>query len=386
MNRVAIFRSVLLPPSETFIRDQARALRAWVPTLVGTARAEPGLDLAGLRAALPAGNPAMRRWRQRFGLADAGLSDTFRAHADVVHVHFALDAVDAWPSVQRAGLPMVVTLHGYDITTHASWWRRGHGGWGRITYPGRLVRLFREPRVSFIAVSEAIREDAIRAGLSPDRIVVRHIGIDVEKFRPAGVAAGEREPRVLFVGRLVEKKGVRYLIEAMAKVRAHVPDATLAIVGDGPLRASLAALAADLRIPAEFLGALDDAGIRSELARARTLCLPSVVAANGDAEGFGMVLLEAQASGVPVVTSAKGGATEGVLEGATGLTFPERDVDAMARALTRLLTDNALCDAMSREGPAFVRRTFDIRQLTPALEAIYDHACAGMRPIPGEPR
>ena len=121
----------------------------------------------------------------------------------------------------------------------------------RIAYPSRLARLFRAPRVTFIAVSDAIRNDAIRWGLPPDRVVTQRIGINVDKFHPSGLPIRERERRILFVGRLVEKKGARYLIEAMARVRAQVPDAALTIVGDGPLRASLMAMAESLGVPAD---------------------------------------------------------------------------------------------------------------------------------------
>nr|WP_231734415.1 glycosyltransferase [Lysobacter gilvus] len=332
---------------------------------------------------LPGGGASQRRLRQRLGVADRGLVETFEAHADLVHVHFGLDAVDAWPSVKRAGLPMLVTLHGYDITTRKGWWWSGRGGLTRIPYPARLARLFREPRVGFIAVSDAIRAHAITLGMPPEKIVTRRIGIDVRKFTPAGTLAGQRPRRVLFVGRLVEKKGVRYLIEAMARVRARLPDATLAIVGDGPLRATLAALASDLAVPTEFLGTLDDVGVRAQLASARVFCLPSIVAASGDAEGFGMVLLEAQACGVPVVTSARGGAVEGLVEGTTGFSFSERDVDALATALATLLSDDALANHMSQRAPAFVRETFDIDSLTPALEAVYDHVANATQVQPG---
>jgi glycosyltransferase involved in cell wall biosynthesis len=384
VNRVVIYRNALLPASETFIRDQAKALRNWAPKLVGNFTVSNGLDLSGLSVQLPTGGMFLRRLRQRFGLADPGLVEVLRASADLVHVHFGLDAVDAWPSIRRAGLPMLVTLHGYDITTHARWWRQGKGGLSRVIYPSRLARLFREPRVGFIAVSDAIRAQALAKGMPPNKIATCHIGIDVEKFKSAGTSVGARDRRVLFVGRLVEKKGVRFLINAMAHVRKHVPDATLTVVGDGPLHASLQAQAKATRVPTEFLGTLEDRDVRAQLARARVFCLPSAPAANGDTEGFGMVLLEAQACGVPVVTSASGGATEGLLEGRTGFSFPERDVDALAKALTTMLTDDALCARMAAEAPLFVRRAFDIRALTPQLESFYERACRRAPLTPGE--
>jgi glycosyltransferase involved in cell wall biosynthesis len=102
------------------------------------------------------------------------------------------------------------------------------------------------------------------------------------------------------------------------------------------------------------------------------LCLPSITARNGDAEGFGLVLLEAQACGVPVVTSARGGATDGMINGVTGLAFDEGDVTALTGHLVKLLTDDTMAMAMSRAGPEFVAAKFDLRRCTADLEDLYD--------------
>ena len=164
--------------------------------------------------------------------------------------------------------------------------------------------------------------------------------------------------------------------EPLPKVGEVVPDARLILVGDGPLRERLQQLALDLGVSAEFLGPLLPAGVLQQLHLARVLCLPSVTAANGDAEGFGMVLLEAQASGVPVVTSALGGASEGIREGITGFAFKERDVDALAAHLARALTNDAMVKSLSLAGPRFVSEHFSLTECTAALERLYDKVAA----------
>ena len=108
---------------------------------------------------------------------------------------------------------------------------------------------------------------------------------------------------------------------------------------------------------------------------ARVFCLPSITANNGDAEGFGLVLLEAQACGVPAVTSARGGATEGIKHGATGFSFPERDIQALEAALVRLLTDDSLATSMATQARRHVEENFDIRRCTASLEDLYDRIC-----------
>jgi glycosyltransferase involved in cell wall biosynthesis len=267
---------------------------------------------------------------------------------------------------------MVVTLHGYDINIKREWWEAGHGGAAMRDYPTRLLELGREPRVQFIAVSNAIREQAIAYGLSKDRIFVRYIGVDLAKFFPTGRPNKERQQRVLFVGRLVEKKGCEYLIRAFAKVQMAISDASLTVVGDGPLRPSLQELALCLGVRVQFLGALSSVEVCQELRLAKALCLPSIRAENGDAEGFGIVLLEAQASGVPVVTSAFGGSTEGIREGVTGFSFRERDVSALSAHLISLLTDYSAAASFAAAGPNFVADKFDLLRCTEGLESLYD--------------
>lgn len=375
MKKVLIYKTDLLNLSETFVREQAQACREWTPVFAGMQRVK-GLSLDDFDVTLLADTP-----RHMHGLAARLLRRLHLPHPRhvlrlarlrpaLIHVHFGTDAVDLWPAARCLGVPMVVTLHGYDIMTYEHVWRSIGGARGR--YPQRLVAMSRSPRVHFIAVSDAIRQRAIECGLPAERVVIKHIGIDVGKFQHAGKPVAEREPHILFVGRLVEKKGIRYLIDAYAKLMQHVPAAMLTIVGDGPLRAELEAHARQLNVEPRFVGNRTPEQLRTHLAEARAFCLPSVRAANGDAEGFGMVLLEAQACGVPVVTSAMGGAQEGIIDGVTGFAFAERDVVALAAALEKLLTDDALAAHMSTAARRFVEDRFDLARCTHTLEQYYD--------------
>lgn len=374
---VAIYRTQILPLSETFVRDQALALRRWHPVLVGERLIER-LPLEGLPArAHHRGPPSLPQrvagamWRalDRPPPRSARILRTLRP--DLVHAHFGFDGVEAWPHAKALGVPLLVTLHGSDITTSMDWFARGHGGRRWTSYPKRLAKLTEQRQVSFVAVSRNIHDAAIAAGLPPDRIFIRPIGIDTTRFTPTGRPLGERPPVVLFLGRLVEKKGCDYLIQAFQAVREQVPGAELVIAGDGPERARLAAHApADAGI--RFLGAVTRDQVQALLAQARVLCLPSITARNGDAEGLPLVILEAQASGVPVITSARGGVTEGIEDGETGYAFAERDVAALTERLLRLLTDDDLAERFSNAGPGFVSKHHDLQRCTAALEALYD--------------
>jgi glycosyltransferase involved in cell wall biosynthesis len=381
---VAIYRTQILPLSETFVRDQALALRRWRPVLVGEREIE-GLPLAGLLvAARHRGPPSLLQrlegamWR-RFDRASPSLiAIVGRLQPRLIHAHFGFDGVEAWPVARRLGVPLLVTLHGSDITTRMQWFADGRAGRRWKGYPSRLARLAMEEKVSFIAVSESIRDTAIAVGLPPRRIFVQPIGIDTQRFAQTSLPIAQRDRKILFLGRLVEKKGCIYLLEAFERLRHQLPDAELIIAGDGPERPALTERAADMP-GVRFLGAFSREQAQALLAEARVFCLPSVTAESGDAEGLGLVILEAQASGVPVVTSARGGATEGIRDGETGYAFAERDVATLAERLTQLLTDDALSTRFSAAGPGFVAERHDLHRRTAELETVYDRI-TGLNP------
>jgi len=392
LRRVLVVRDELLPLSETFVRQQALHLRDWRATLVGQRLCLDGLSLDGLDHQLldlaPADLADRTIWSlyRRLGWPLPRVLRTLMApNADgvrpsLVHVHFATDAVHAWPWLKGLGLPTVVTLHGYDIHTRPDWWTSGQGGDYMRDYPRRLRGMAADPRVSFIAVSEAVRAQAINAyGIHPDKLHTLFIGVDTRSFAPTGVPAGEREPHILFVGRLVEKKGLEFLIRAMALVKRRFPQARVKVVGDGPLRERMEALTAELQAPVDFLGAQPSERVRALLGTARIFCLPSIVSQSGDAEGLPISILEAQACGVPVVTSAMGGRDEGIDPERSGLAFPEGDHEALAAQIERLLADAGLCSAMGRAARELATHKFDIQICQRALEAFYTAKAGGVR-------
>jgi glycosyltransferase involved in cell wall biosynthesis len=194
------------------------------------------------------------------------------------------------------------------------------------------------------------------------------------------VPISQRKRKILFVGRMVEKKGVPVLIRAFAQVRSRLRDAELIMIGEGPDLEAAKQLAVDLNVPVSFEGKQPADVVLTLLNETRVLCLPSLTAANGDAEGLGIALLEAQACGVPVVTSARGGATEGIIDGVTGFAFSEGDVEELSARLCAVLEDDDRALAMSHAAREFAVRTFDIRKCTHQLEDLYEEVTAG---VPG---
>lgn len=371
--KVAIFRSQLLPISETFIRDQASSLKTWEPILFGHKESKEGLSTPGVRREIveSTGNRFRRTFRFWFQQPDPKFVERLKqSKVSLVHVHFGTDATRIWPSVKAANLPMLVTLHGQDINTHKEWWESGRRGLQGRVYPRRLLEMSKDRNIHFIAVSKAIKERAKEYGIPEDKITLSYIGVDTERFKPGGLPIEQRSKRILFVGRMVEKKAPLLMIEVYAKVLKQIPDAELVMVGAGPLLDEAKQLANTLEMNIQFLGSCTSSEVISQLHHARCFCLPSITARNGDAEGLGMVILEAQSCGIPVVTSARGGSIEGIIPGKTGHSFSEGNVEQATAQLIKVLS----CDKLAPEfyeAIGLTRKKFNILTCTEHLETIY---------------
>jgi glycosyltransferase involved in cell wall biosynthesis len=203
---------------------------------------------------------------------------------------------------------------------------------------------------------------------------VRRIYHGVELERYASLDRREAdEPIVVAVGQLKEKKGLRFLVDAMAELRARGLRASCRIIGEGPLRDELEAQVSRLGLDRSvaLLGALPHDAVMQAYAEATVFTLPCVVAIDGDRDGIPNAILEAMASGIAVVSTATSGIPEVVRDGETGLLVPGADAASLADALERLLLDNDLRTRLGEAGRGFVVDAFDLhRNARRFLEAI----------------
>jgi colanic acid/amylovoran biosynthesis glycosyltransferase len=356
---VLIFKETLLPLSETFIAAQAGHLTQFTPRYIGLGRVSPSLPLPDdsilLTNRISSGSTLRQKLYRRFGSAPSFHRRAAEAGAKLIHAHFASGGRSALPLARHLRIPLVVTLHGSDVTTRVNFRERYEELWKRTSF--------------FICVSNFIRNEALKAGFPEQKLLKLFIGVDRDVFQSV---ATERDPNlIVFVGRLVEKKGCAYLLQAMAQVQREHPKAKTIVIGDGPLRGSLETMAQQLGMSCQFLGSQDSSTVREWMARARVFCAPSVTAANGDSEGLGMVFAEAQAIGTPVVSFAHGGIPEVVLHEETGLLAKERDVNELASEILRLLKDDSLWSRFRDRGVAAIGERFDVRRQTARLEEFY---------------
>ena len=367
---VAIFKIGLLPFTQTFIPAQVSALQKFDPVYVGLDRVANGRVLESRSCVLVEHRTIKSRLQKAFykvtGLAPGFHRDIAALKPSLLHAHFVMDGIHALRIATSLSLPLVVTIHAPLPTSFGKALPRT--SFEHMIYSLRLTTLWKRAAI-FICVSDFIRQRALELGYPSDKLHVHYIGIDRRLFKPSGTV---RDPRmVLFVGRLVERKGVRYLLEAMADVMKQVPDAHVVIIGDGPERVALERLSQDLGVNAKFLGALSDPEMREWLSRARVFAGPSMMASDGEPEALGTVFAEAQATGLPVVSCLHGGIPEVVLDGKTGLLAPERDSKAVARHILRFLQDDIFWQACSDQAIRWIEERFDLVKQTQELEQIY---------------
>ncbi len=266
-----------------------------------------------------------------------------------------------WPLVSlgpRLDMPSAVVSHGNELVTPA-----------RLPLARTLLRRDLRGADLLYAVSEHTARHLRRLlGASGPPIRLLRNGVDLHTFRPDVEGGPIRhrhgfgdDPVVVCVGRLVRRKGQDTLVAAWPRVRARVPNARLLIVGGGPLHDDLARAAA-----AQPAGAVTLAGrvpwdeLAAHHAAADVFAHPNRTRLAGlDAEGFGVIFLEAQAVGRPVIAGDSGGSPEALIPGETGLVVDGGDTDAVADAVVELLDDRERAAAMGRRGRAFVEQYHD---------------------------
>ena len=281
---------------------------------------------------------------------------------DQLHAHFASSATRVSMLVHRlAGIPYSFTAHAKDIYIHS--------------IDTDLLRDKIREAAFVSTVSEFNRKHLLALADPGTRHIHRiYNGVDLARF---DYAADGREPGlVVGVGRLIEKKGFSDLLEALAPLAEFRPSVRLVLIGEGPLRDALEAQARRLGIEGRvtFPGSLPQLEVRDWLRRAEVFALPCRVGADGNRDGLPTVLLEAEASGVPVVTTDVTGNPEIVADGKEGFLVPERRPDLLTARIGQLLGDPELRARMGRRARERAERQFDLSRNVAELARLFRSA------------
>ena len=300
-----------------------------------------------------------------------------REGADVVHTHLFSANIVGRLAARAAHLPVVSTFHGVDYEPVVLQGSPGLTPWkqGLLRHADRLSAWV--SRANLVAVSEYVAASARRrVGLGSSRVEVVYNGVDTGIFHPKvkderqgvrsalGLSASTRV--VIFVGRMTLEKGQGTLLEAVRLLLDRAIDVRVLLAGEGPWRSRYEALARDLDLQerAIFLG--DRADIPALLGAADVLALPSLH------EGFGLVLVEALACGLPVVASRTGPIPELVRDGVTGLLIEPGNATELAASLAMILLDDDRRRRMGALGREDAMARFSLPKMVRQLEAVYE--------------
>jgi len=264
---------------------------------------------------------------------------------------------------EKEGKPHVITYHNDVIVPSRV------NGWVIPRFIGNGIERINEFIVNevlekadlIIATTKSYAESSPVLSKFMEKVRIVPNGVDAGEFRPVK-NAGEREPTVLYVGRLVEYKGLTTLIKAMEDVQREL-DARLVIVGDGEDRESFEKIAKRLKVKATFTGRLSKREVVEWMQKARVLVLPSF----SRLEAFGIVLLEAMACSTPVISANIPGPSEIALHG--GMTF--NDVSELSEKIKEILTKDELATKLGRAGRRAVEEKFSWEVVTEKVEKIY---------------
>ncbi len=282
----------------------------------------------------------------------------------LLHAHFGVAGCRAVRLKRRVGVPLVTTFYGVDA---AKW----------LSAPemrGAFERLFEEGDL-FLALGKDMVGRLRAAGCPEEKVRIQHLGVDVEQiaFHPRRWPEDGGKVVLLYCGRLVEKKGILYALEAFARLAGRWKNLEFRVVGDGPLRPAVeqAVRRMGLQDRVVLRGALPHAEAMKEMRDAHLFILPSLTAPDGDMEGTPTVLMEAQASGLPVVSTRHADIPEVVLDGESGFLVPERDSRALADCLDCLLKHPDVWPDFGQAGRRHVEQHYNIHREVLKLETIY---------------
>lgn len=291
---------------------------------------------------------------------------------DLIHAHWL---IPQGLTVAIAGMftrnmpPMVCTSHGGDLLGLNGQWLS-------------LIKRWVIRRTSALTVvSSTMADCALSLGAKPEQLQTISMGVDTETLFTPDSATRRVDNEILFVGRLVEKKGCTYLLEAMPEILRQYPEVRLSIAGSGPEEEALKQQADRLGIAhaVTFHGAVNNAEIPRLYRRATVFVAPSIITAQGDQEGLGLVLVEALACECPVVASDLPAIRDVIVHGSTGWLVPKKKPETIAKAVVMLLAEPDLRRQLAVDGRSHVMRNFDWAVVSSRYASLFDGLMSGHR-------
>ena len=376
MPTVASYCTTFLKPEMRHIYRQVTGLERYETVVVCKQRQSAGaFPFADIEVLPPARSNFLRRFHLKYvrrqpplvyrGEYRALMQVLERRRPDLLHVYFGHTGVHLLPFLQETALPTLVSFHGADVMPRAD----------QPGYPERLRALLQTvPLV--LARSRSLRDRLLELGCPEGKIRLNRTGIPMEAFPVAGerVFPEDGAWHLVQACRLIDKKGLELSLRAFAAFCRDYPASTFTIAGEGPLLAPLQQLAEELGVAARvrFAGFLDTAALCRLYHGAHAFLHPSQTPPDQNQEGIPNSMLEAMATGLPVLATYHGGIPEAVVDNSSGLLVEERDGDRILDNLLRLAREPGLWETLSRHAAREVREHFEQRAQIRHLEGIYD--------------
>jgi len=304
---------------------------------------------------------------QPWQISDAELSELLRVlgetHARLLHIYFGHIAVHLLPLIRAWKHPSIVSFHGADVMVDMN----------KPAYREATLQML--DAVTLVLVrSESLRRAVVDLGCDPEKIEIQRTGIPLEEFPIRNRTVPKNgEWQFVQAGRLIEKKGLPVTLRAFSTFSRQHPNATLTIVGEGSLLLKLQKFARELGVAdrVSFTGFVSQEQLREIYYRSHIFVHPSQTGRDGNQEGIPNSMLEAMTTGLPVFATEHGGIPEAIENGVSGLLVPERDDEALARALLNAVQDPGFLSRIARAGAEAVKHNFDWAAQAQRLEDIY---------------
>ena len=283
--------------------------------------------------------------------------------ARLLHIYFGHIAVHLLPLIRAWKNPSIVSFHGADVMVDMN----------KPAYREATLQMLNAVTLVLVR-SESLRHAVVDLGCDPKKVEIQRTGIPLEEF-PFRERAVPKDGEWQFVqaGRLIEKKGLPVTVRAFSTFLKQHPNARLTIAGEGPLLSELQKFVSEsgLAERVSFTGFVSQEQLREIYYRAHIFLHPSQTGCDGNQEGVPNSMLEAMATGLPVFATEHGGIPEAIENGVSGVLVPERDDEALARALLNGVQNPDLLSQFARAGAEAVRKNFDLSTQTQRLEEIY---------------
>lgn len=350
LNHIAVVRSDFLPISETFIYGEIRQMKRYEPYIFCERRKNS--------SSFPYQNVNVDpRYKK--------LEQMLRKHSfQLLHARFGTSGIKMMPLKRKWNIPLVTSFHGCDSP-----------GTKRMKNKKKSLQRLFSIGDFFTVPCQAMKKDLIKHGCPEDKIAVQYSGIELNQFPYKERILPTVGPvKIVYTGRLVEKKGTALLIKAFQKVHQIFPQTHLTLIGDGELKKSLVQLSKRLHLEKhiDFLGSLPHDKVAEELEKAHIFCLPSMKDRTGNQEGIPNAVKEAMACGLPVVSTFHSGIPELIEDGETGLLVAEKDINGIAEKLIYLIKHPETWNILGKKARAKIETDFNVQIQTDKLEQLFD--------------